>query len=411
MKMSDAANFLSGGTPKKDNTAYWGGNIPWFSASNMDRRFLSTSEFNLTEAGLAKGSRLAPAGSTLLLVRGSGLFNYIPICFAERDVAFNQDVKALTPKHGVDPVFLHYALEIQRRNLADNLDVTGIGAGKFDTDFLKNLPFPNVDKRDQPRIGELAASFDRKIELNRQMNATLEAMAQAIFQDWFVDFGPVRRKIEGATDPVKILGGLVGDQAQADNMAALFPQALSAEGIPIGWSIETLEDALTLAYGKALPKTARIEGSVPVYGSGGIGGSHDVALVQGPGIIVGRKGTVGSLFWEAGDFYAIDTVFYVQPKLGFSLEYLWQLLQTLGLEKMNTDAAVPGLNRNNAYRLEIVSSDQPVRDAFTELAKSLRNRIDAAEAESRALAETRDYLLPRLMSGKVVACESEGGAS
>jgi type I restriction enzyme S subunit len=239
------------------------------------------------------------------------------------------------------------------------------------------------------------------------MNETLEGMAQAIFRDWFVDFGPVRRKLAGASVPTAILGGLIADPAQAANVAALFPDTLGDDGLPVGWEPNTLDSMLNLTYGKALPKTARTDGEIPVYGSGGIGGFHNEALVKGPGIIVGRKGTVGSLFWEPGDFFAIDTVFYVEPKDGYSLQFLWQLLQIMGLEGMNTDAAVPGLNRNNAHRLDVVCPPQPVLDAFDDLGGLLRQRLDACNAENHTLAETRGYLLPRLMSGKVRVADAE----
>ncbi len=243
--------------------------------------------------------------------------------------------------------------------------------------------------------------FDDKIELNRRMNDTLEAMAQAVFRDWFVDFGPVRRKLSGETDPVAIMGGLTPDLARAAELAALFPDALGKDELPEGWQTARVEDLMDLAYGKSMPKTERRAGSVPVYGSGGIGGYHDSALDAGPGIIVGRKGTVGSLFWEPGPFFAIDTVFYIVPKAGVSLNFSWQLLQTLGLHDMNTDAAVPGLNRSNVYRLEVPRAPAGILRVFEEVVGPLRAMLDAKNTENRILAETRDYLLPRLMSGAV----------
>lgn len=102
---------------------------------------------------------------------------------------------------------------------------------------------------------------------------------------------------------------------------------------------------------------------MPVYGSGGITGFHNGHLVDGPGIIIGRKGTVGSLYWEDQPFYPIDTVFYVMPKM--QLTYCYYVLQTLGLERMNTDAAVPGLNRNNVYWLSVVWSPHELRHSTT----------------------------------------------
>lgn len=269
----------------------------------------------------------------------------------------------------------------------------------LNTTILGSLPFVLPSMPEQAAIARILGSLDDKIELNRRMNETLEAMAQAIFRDWFVDFGPTRRKRDGATDPVTIMGGLVQDTQRAKALADLFPAALSDQGLPEGWKLGRLEDVVELAYGKSLPKDDRHKGDVPVYGSGGIGGFHDHALVQGPSVIVGRKGTVGSLFWEERAFFPIDTVFFV--KTTFPMTYCYYLLRTLGLETMNTDAAVPGLNRNNAYRLEVATTDEAPILEFGKVADLIRSKISSNESESQTLAATRDLLLPKLMSGEI----------
>ncbi|MBD9371343.1 restriction endonuclease subunit S [Rhizobium sp. ARZ01] len=262
-------------------------------------------------------------------------------------------------------------------------------------EFKVSLP----PKDHQERVVELLGALDDKIELNRQMNVTLEAMAQAIFRDWFVDFGPSRRKIEGASDPVEIMGGLVADAERSQQLADHFPARLGDDGLPEGWSVGRLEDVLELSYGKSLTKSDRRDGSFPVYGSGGIGGFHDAALVKGPSVIVGRKGTIGSLYWEDRDFYPIDTVFYVRSER--PMIYCYHLLQTLGLDGMNTDAAVPGLNRSNAYRLEVAVASPAIVREFGRIAGLLRQRITSNEIECRTLAATRDLLLPKVMSGEL----------
>src|SRR5690606_7639120 len=150
-------------------------------------------------------------------------------------------------------------------------------------------------------------------------------------------------KLAGITDPVEIMGGLVQDAVRAAELAALFPDALGDNGLPEGWEKKQVQDVLELAYGKALPKSSRSHGEVPVYGSGGLDGYHSDARLEGPAVIVGRKGTVGSIYWEDRSCFPIDTVYYVVPKA--PLSYCYHLLNTLGLESMNTHAAVPGLNR------------------------------------------------------------------
>lgn len=162
---------------------------------------------------------------------------------------------------------------------------------------------------------------------------------------------------------------------------------------------------MELAYGKALKAENRNPGPVPVYGSGGITGWHDTPLINSPSIIVGRKGTVGSLYWESRPFYPIDTVFYVKAKR--PLTYCHQLLKTLGLHDMNTDAAVPGLNRENVYRLLVPDAPAKVLEAFDASANALRNSIDHNEAQAQTLSTLRDTLLPRLISGQLRLPEAE----
>lgn len=191
---------------------------------------------------------------------------------------------------------------------------------------------------------------------------------------------------------------------------ALFPSRLTSSplgDIPEGWEVGHLSDILELLYGKALAKEDRQSGPYPVYGSGGVTGYNSSALVKGPGIIVGRKGTVGSLYWEDRNFFPIDTVFYVVPKQYFSLAYIFSQLECLGLENMNTDAAVPGLNRENAYRLDIVKPSQSILTAYTSTASEIRGKIRANNSEIEKLEKTRDYLLPKLISGDIRIPDAE----
>ena len=284
------------------------------------------------------------------------------------------------------------------------------------------IPLPPLDQ--QAAIASVLGALDDKIELNRRMNETLEAMARAIFKDWFVDFGPTRAKMANrgeALSPLQSRGEApslsqsLGEAAQTETTArapylapeiwSLFPDRLDDDGKPEGWGERRVEDILELSYGKALKASERAAGNVPVYGSGGVTGYHDEALVAGPSIVVGRKGTVGVLYWEDRPFFPIDTVFYVKPKA--PLTFCYYQLQTLGLEAMNTDAAVPGLNRNNVYRLPVPWSSIELRDQFDRLVAPLRQRMRCNCDEIETLAATRDFLLPKLMSGEVRVRDAE----
>ena len=244
------------------------------------------------------------------------------------------------------------------------------------------------DVNEQRAIAHILGTLDDKIELNRRMNETLEAIARALFKDWFVDFGPTRAKIEGRNPYL------------APEIWDLFPDKLDEDGKPEGWEDGKVEDYLELAYGKSLPAKSRRPGGVAVYGSGGLTGFHNEALIKGPAVIVGRKGTVGSLYWEDRPVFPIVTVFYVVPKRA-SLSFCYQLLLSQPLAHMNTDAAVPGLNRNNAYRLEFPWPGSRLTNVFESFASPLWKKRTANLREIDTLSLGRDLLLPKLMSGEV----------
>jgi type I restriction enzyme, S subunit len=246
--------------------------------------------------------------------------------------------------------------------------------------------------------------LSKKIELNQRMNNTLEKVVQAIFKCWFVDFEPTLAKMAGESEE-----GICKRLTITTEILDLFPNLLdetALDTIPEGWGVETVGGFLELAYGKALTKTDRIHGEVPVYGSGGINGYHNRALENGPGIIVGRKGTVGSLYWEGGAFFPIDTVFYVRTNR--SLHHVFYHLKTLGLESMNTDAAVPGLNRNNVYRMEVPRYPHELVDAFDRVATDIRQQLSHNQAQNNTLSSLKDTLLSKLISGELSAENIEG---
>ncbi len=236
---------------------------------------------------------------------------------------------------------------------------------------------------EQQSIAKMCAAIDDKIELNQSMNRTLEAIGEAVFRRWFVNFEFPNQ--EGK--PYKSSGGEMQESEIGE--------------IPINWAVRSLGDVLEFAYGKPLKDNDRKGGSIPVYGSNGQIGWHDERLVKGPGIIVGRKGNPGTVTWSQTDFFPIDTTFYVIPKDTASLHYLFYLLQNQDLPTLSADSAVPGLNRNIAYMNTVLIPTQEVLAQFSRLVESLKARILLNEKESNTLTTIRDTLLPKLMSGKI----------
>lgn len=179
-----------------------------------------------------------------------------------------------------------------------------------------------------------------------------------------------------------------------------------------GGQLVELAEIADLRYGKALPKAKRVPGEVPVYGSSGQSGTHDTPLVTGPGIVVGRKGTVGAVHWSQDSFFPIDTTFHASPTHGdVSLEYLYYTLAALPLNTLNSDSAVPGLNRAVALSRKVRLPPPEHIAEFTDNARPLFAHVFARRAESRTLANLRDTLLGQLVSGKLRVANAERVAS
>lgn len=172
--------------------------------------------------------------------------------------------------------------------------------------------------------------------------------------------------------------------------------------VPAGWNIDNLGNLIELAYGKSLKQSARKVGDIAVFGSNGQVGWHDEPLVEGPGIVVGRKGNPGFVTWSPTDFFPIDTTFYVVPRdKRLSLPFLLYALKTHNLRSLAADSAVPGLNRNFVYQNQQIVPPVSVLDFFDSVVKLLFQHIHKTDEESRTLASIRDALLPRLISGEL----------
>jgi type I restriction enzyme, S subunit len=256
-------------------------------------------------------------------------------------------------------------------------------------DFL-SFPIPRPTDQDL-KLVEILDALDDKIELNRRMNATLEAMARALFQSWFVDFDPVRAKLDGraptAIDPAT---------------TALFPDSFhetKVGHIPTGWQVGRLADLCNLKRGHDLPTSTRTEGSIPVVSSSGVSGSHSETNVRGPGVVTGRYGTIGKVFYIETDYWPLNTTLYVDDFKGNPPRFIFHALGEVDFTNYTDKAAVPGVNRNHLHEEPTVIPPMEIRQAFARAVAPLWSQHAANELQSRTLATLRDTLLPKLLSG------------
>jgi len=290
------------------------------------------------------------------------------VAVTQREVAFNQDIKALSCVPDVDSQFLFYAMFAHREKIRKLATEASHGTKKLESDVLSGFEILVPKMEVQLRVAKVASAYDNLIENNRRRIGLLEASARLLYREWFV-----YHRFPGH-EHVKVV-----------------------DGVPEGWEKKTLGEKIILHYGKALKAETRIEGNIPVYGSSGVIGTHDKALVKGPGIIVGRKGNVGSVYWSDGDFYPIDTVYYVASES--STFHLYHALKNM--QFVSNDAAVPGLNRDFAYSRPYLDPVPRIAALFEETVTPIYEQIFKLKAYNDKLKQARDLLLPRLMSGEI----------
>lgn len=402
--LGDVTKFTSGGTPSKNNPNFWGDEIPWISASTMKSNRVSTSDTFITNDGLANGSRLAKAGTILLLVRGSELHNRIPVAITLKDVAFNQDIKALECLPEIDPHYLLYWFMSMESVLLERVEHTGIGAGKLDTNLLKNLPIPLPPLAEQRRIADILGTLDEKIELNRRQNATLEALARALFTAWFVDFEPVRAKAEGRWRQGESLPGMPAE------LWELFPDSFidSALGeIPAGWAVGTVGDLLTLQRGYDLPNSQRSNGQYEVIAASGPSGTHDKKMVDGPGVITGRSGVIGKVFFTFDDYWPLNTALWVKEFHRALPGYGYELLSRMDLAQYNAGSAVPTLNRNQVHTVPAVLPNERLIAIFETHFTLCQRTLKRNQLDSEFFSHIRDELLNELFSSNTTKSHHE----
>lgn len=426
--LGELTDWASGGTPPKENPEYWGGDIPWISASSMKSGRLSESDRTLTQKGLEQKSRLARKNDVLLLVRGSELHKRIPVGVATRDVAFNQDVKALRAKNGISSTYLYYWLTAHEPMLLSKVEHTGIGAGKLDTAVLKALPVEVPPVEEQRAIAHILGTLDDKIELNRRSNETLEAMARALFKAWFVDFEPVRAKMEGRWQRGQSLPGLPA------HLYDLFPDRLveSELGeIPEGWRHSTIGEEVTVC-GGSTPSTKE-----PEFWEGGHhcwATPKDLSSLRFPVLLdTDRKITNAGLSKISSGLLPVGTVLLSsRAPIGYMAIAEVPTAINQGFIAMKCDGVLPNvfvlawcresmdaivgnangstfqeISKSNFRPLRVVVPSDPVLTSFTRSADSLYRQMAENERESRSLAQLRDTLLPKLISGELRVPEAE----
>lgn len=179
--LEDLVRIKSGNTPSKSKPEFWGGDVPWFSAKDLKVHHLSDAIDHLTHDGAVKAA-MVPKGAVLILVRGMTLLKDFPVGIATREVAFNQDLKALLPRKGVSALFLSYALAARKAQFMRLVNTANHGTGRLDTSLLLSVPIGLPSAAEQMKIETVVRECDHEIDRLTQEVDGLMAEKKALMQ-------------------------------------------------------------------------------------------------------------------------------------------------------------------------------------------------------------------------------------
>lgn len=378
-RLGELVSFSSGGTPSKKRIDYWNGDIPWISAKTLKSEKITTSDLFITTSGLSSGSKIAPKGSILLLTRGSGLFNDLPIGMVESEVAFNQDIKCLNSYGEIENEFVFYWLQSQKKYLMAKVDVTGIGAGKFDLDFLQELQVPFPDKKVREKIIAIATAISEKIEANKKINDNLYAQAKAIFSNYFINIDTIPTGWEKGSllDIASYLNGLAMQK---------FRPSESETGLPV-LKIKELRQGFCDTDSELC--------------SPGIKSEY---IIKDGDVVFSWSGSLLVDIWCGGTCGLNQHLFKVTSKIYDKwFYYLWTAHHLDRFIAIAADKATTmgHIKREELAKAEVLIPSDIDYQNIRSIIAPIFDLIISNRIEAHKLAALRDELLPKLMSGEL----------
>ena len=392
-KLGEVANKIgSGATPRGGKDAYLPfGDYSLIRSQNvLDFTFSNDGLAFLSEDQASKLNNVAIEKRDILLnITGDSVARVCQVPFEILPARVNQHVAIIRPNHEfLNPEFLkYYLLNPTFKVYMLMLSSSGATRNAITKSMIENFEIKTPDLPTQAAIAEILSSLDDKIELNNQINQNLEALAQALFKQWFVDFefpfDFAQCKPSKNGKPYKSSGGEMVDSELGM--------------IPKGWRVDTLDKLLTVKYGKDHKHIP--DGQIPIYGSGGIMRYGNKSLYDKISILIPRKGTLSNLFLVEEPFWSVDTMFYTEINSDEYAEYLYYQIKSFGLASMNVGSAVPSMTTKVLNQLLILNPCETLIKSFHKATKSILDVINANKKEDEILKNLRNILLPKLISG------------
>ena len=401
IKLVDVSEVIGGGTPNTKNYDFWNGDIPWLTPKDLSGynfRYISKGERNITGLGLQNSSaRMLPKGTVLLTSRAP--IGYVAI--AENEVCTNQGFKSIVLKEGYYPEFFYYLLK-------NNIDyIVGMASGSTFAEIsgtqVKNLEFTVPPLEVQRKIAGVLGALDDKIELNNKINQNLELQAQALFKSWFVDFEPFDGTMpedwEKGTFSKLILNSIGGDWGKEEALDNYTEEVYCMRGADIPEVKMGNKGKMPKRY--ILPKNYLLKklkpGDLVVEISGG-----------SPTQSTGRIAVISDYLLSRYNEKIICTNFCraLHPREDYSafVYYYWQYLYNKNtlFSYENGTTGIKNLDISGFLETEPINlPSRSVVSTFSEICEKIFKQIYNNGGENEKLANIRDTLLPKLMSGAI----------
>lgn len=403
----------SGGTPSRTRPEfYFDGSWPWVKTQELQDTWIDRTEEKITDEAVANSSAKVLPPNTILLAMYGATVGQLGIL--RSPMTCNQACCAIiVDSDKADFRYLYHHLRYSRTQLKSL--ATGAAQQNLSGALIKSLLYPFPPLAEQKAIAAVLGALDDKIELNRRMNATLEAMARALFQSWFVDFDPVRAKLDGR-QPF----GLDPDTA------ALFPDSFQdseAGHIPKGWRFGTIQDCCVQIQNGGTPRRNETRfwdgGNIPWLASGEVRQSIITAsdgFITEEGLaessakwvpafstVVALYGaTAGQVSFTSSPLTTNQAVCALIPKQDFAFfNYFTMREATAELENKAVGSAQQNISKGIVEETKVVLPPPALVERFTPMARPLFERWISNLNQSRTLATLRDTLLPKLLSGEL----------
>jgi len=372
----------SGGTPSRKNAEYFtkapGGHL-WVKSKELLDCAIEATEEHITDAGLNNSSaKYYPPNTVLVAMYGA---NVGQLGWLRKPATVNQAICGLVvDEQKADWRFVFYSLLLNRGDLT--IQAQGAAQQNLNQDLIRQFCIELPPLPIQRLIASILSAYDDLIENSQRRIKILEAMARALYREWFVHF-----RFPGHENHPRVASPL-GES-------------------PEGWDVGTLENLVVLQRGFDLPKSSRKDGNVPIIAATGVTGFHDEAKVKAPGVVTGRSGTIGEVMYIHEDFWPLNTALWAKefPKSEPLVAYY--LLSSLDLKQFNSGAAVPTLNRNDIHGIKVVIPPIELQRQFQQVAGGMHTQCRKLALKVDNLRRTRDLLLPRLLSGQIALDELE----